>query len=507
MALSAITGILGFVFVLQSAIASDKPNAANCLQALTEENFSRPPLVQIDPGTYAYRGLTPAGVVAITKAQETLLERDVLFAQKFRNLQSAGHAWETTRLFGGNMFFSGPPGAAKSAFVKWFFAGEKADTLFQILVHQMLSEQAFIGGQDFEAAKKGKYEINIEGSLADRTLALIDELDKISPAVASTLLNILNEREVMVGGRVIEAKTSSVYSTSNANLAEIFAQFVESGQRTTAPALLNRFQIKAFAYNWLDVKDQAELDARRTQERYLSALGYSHPQVMKAPIFDKPNPVDWEQLKALAYTIFVPSPLFEAACREFVNEMRKQTHQAIRESEERHSQNPSREPFVYFPSAEYTERLRQQLTDIVIASAFLDFVRSPMATEENLAKSTGKRIELDPVSLWRAYLVLTTVGPGKTHLTIDKSSKTEGMKLDIEFGAMPDPTNARDKREEIIINQVIDEQKRFRSVLTRIWGDIRANIELAARNSAPGHRLKSEADSFEIQILKGNAKP
>ena len=484
------------VFVLglsPSAFATNK--CAELLSKYTEgEKAPKEKLVKFDPKTFEYRGLTEEGLKAFRHARDVLRERERLFNNELRNLDTVHHAGLVARLFKGNMLLYGPPGGAKSAFVNWLMKGEP-DSPYKLQLHQMVTEQAFTGGQNFEAAKEGRFQVNTKGSLAEYTIALIDEVEKGNPAALSSLLSLLNERQVLAGGQVINARLETLFATSNANLPEIFQQFLENGQGSTAPALLNRFQFKAFVYNWLSPRDQAVLDQRAQRRRYLKSLAETNPEVLKDEVFLEPKQLDWSQLRQLAHAIFEPSPLFMTVYREFVNDMREQTNRAIRESEERHQQNHLDEPFVYFPSADYTERLRQQIPDIVLMSAFVDFMMSPLANDVNLAHLLEHPIQLDPLSLWRAFVVMTTIGPGHTRLVFDPSAE---QKVDVDFDWSIAPSSARDKREELLIQNLKTEQERFRRTFLKHLASVQNQIELRARNGARGQTPGLEETSFEL---------
>jgi MoxR-like ATPase len=259
------------------------------------------------------------------------------------------HAATIARCAKANMFIYGPPGGAKSALVKWMFAGED-EPAFQMQLHQMMTDQAFIGGQYFEKAKLGEFEVNTKGSLADFKVALIDEAEKGNPAALSALLSLLNEREILAGNQVIKARTETVFATSNANLPEIFQHFVSNGQGSTAAAFLNRFQIKGMVYNWLSAEDQVVLDKRRQRSRYLSAVSKFSPNAKKDEVFVAAEKIDWDSLRLFADILISPSQLFMVSFREFMTEMRTETNRAVRESEEKHRNNRNAEPFIYFPS-------------------------------------------------------------------------------------------------------------------------------------------------------------
>ena len=243
-----------FLLALNLIILGNLANAGEgedskkiCDTLLLEPNI---PLTNIDPQTHQFESVTEAGIAAIKKARDALRQRHTLFNNEFRQMGPFLHIGTVARITKGHIFFYGPPGSAKTYMVNWPMSGEPENP-FKLQLHQMISENAFVGGQNFEAAKVGRFEINTEGSLADFTIALIDEVEKGNPADLATLLSLLNEREVLAVNKVIKALLETLFATSNANLAEIFQQFLENGQGTTAPALLRRFQFKAFAYNWL----------------------------------------------------------------------------------------------------------------------------------------------------------------------------------------------------------------------------------------------------------------
>ncbi len=480
--------------------APKKPRAPRSCKTLKAKTAPRK-LVEIDPQTFAYKGLTDEGVEAIRQARDTLAQRTQLFDSQLRNLDTLHHAGIVARIVKYHMFLYGPPGGAKSGFVDFMFKGER-DKAFRLQMHQMLTESSLTGGQIFEAAKKGKFELNPEGSLADHKVALLDEIEKGNPAALSVLLSLLNERTVQAGGTVIPAKLESLFATSNANLAELFQMFMENGMSSTAPALLNRFHFKSFVYNWLKVEDQAILDMRKADKRFLDALAETHPEVLKHEVYQTPEIFEWHELRQLAYTIFELSPQFKANYLELVNEFRTQTNRAIRESEERHKNNPQEEPFVYFPSADLTERLRQQVPEVVMVSAMVDFLKSDLSAPENIRAATAERIQLDPLSLWRAYLMLTTIGPGKTRLKILEDAASKGVetaegKIELDFGWSIDPSSARDVREKRLIENLIAEQERFKSIFQSHMSKLNENLELRNRhtNEAVG------GESFELLLL------
>lgn len=508
--------------------------------------YSSEPLVAIDPVSYSFEGITAAGLEKLKELRDALRTRNRMFQNTFKNLEAIGHAAHVARSFKGNMFLYGPPGGAKSALVHWIFDSE-SEPAFQIQMNQMMTEQAFVGGQNFEKAKLGEFELNTNGSLANFKVALIDEAEKGNPAALAALLSLLNERKILAGNQVIEAQTETVFATSNSNLPEIKQHFVESGQRSTADAFLNRFHFKCFVYNWLSVADQASLDERRQKARFLTAILEMQPKAQKDEVFLKTPFVDWQALRLFANTLMVPSNLFMVTFREFVNEMRTETNKAVRSSEERHKQNRYTEPFVYHPSCDYTERIRQQVPEIVLMSAMIDFLLSDLADDENIELETSKQIELGPLSLWRSYLMLTTVGQGTVGLVKEKSQKVtapkdglakdnngqeipaqkEGLAKDkdsqqaaekdgenkdddaqriaIQFDIGIDESSARDEREQSLIRSLKDEQDRFRLLfakkMTFLQERIKGTLPFVGNLQEFQDFLDNEMGSFELRIL------
>lgn len=473
----------------------------HCLSLFAGDKPAKKQLIQFDSKTYQYSGLTPEGLQALRQARDTIRERARLFRSDLKNLDTVHHAGIVSRLFKGNMFLYGPPGGAKSAFVHWLLTGE-IDSPFKLQLHQMITEQALVGGQDFESAKRGQFKIETKGSLADHVTALLDEAQLANPATLMVLQSLLEmNREVLLGNKVIQAKLQTLFATSNFNLAEMIQYFQETGQGPTAPAFLNRFQFKAFVYNWLSPKDQAALDQRVQRKRYLESLAETNPEVLNDQVFVKPGFLNWPELRQLAHSMFELSPLFMTVYRELVNDMRKQTNSAIRESEEAHRQSHLEEPFIYFPSADYTERLRQQIPEIILLSTFVDFLMSPLADDPYLTHITKKPIKLDPVSLWRGFLVMTTLGPGDARLVFNPNGD---QKIDIDFSWSIEPSLARDKREERLIQNLIAEQERFKRTFLKHLDAIKDQIELSVRHDLKKTTPEMEETSFEILMLSGS---
>ena len=124
---------------------------------------------------------------------------------------------------------------------------------------------------------------------------------------------------------------------------------------------------------------------------------------------------------------------------------------------------------------------------------------SPLANDATLAQLTQKQIWLDPLSLWRGYLVMTTIGPGEAKLKFDPQAQ---QKVDIDFDWAIDPSTARDKREELLIQNLKAEQERFRRTFLKHLASVQGQIELRARNAVQGNTSGLEDTSFELLMMR-----
>lgn len=481
--------------------AAADPLQSNCTEAL-EKGSSR--LFKVND-KFEFAGLTPEGLVALKKIRDDLRFNRQIFEQEYLNLGSAYHAMTVARAGKLNMYIYGPPGAAKSAIVSWLMKLDDMNQVktFAIQLHQLISEMALVGGQNLEAAKKGIYEANTKDSLVDATVGLLDEIDKASPAVLATLLSLLNERKALLGRQKINSSLETIFSTSNANLAELMKIFSENGQETTGPALLNRYQIKAMLYNWLSAEDRATLRQKIKKEKRLNSVAEEFPDVLKDKTFLKAREIDWKLVRKFSALLFDTDDQFDLIMNTMVDELRDDTFKAIRESEAAHMKNKIDEPFIYFPSADWNQRLLNQVPDIVTTSALLDFLESPLSDDQHLSQSTKKQIELGPLSLWRAFLVATTIGPGNAKFIFNPTST--GQKIDVDFNWSIDPNKARDLREQKLIGNLINEQTRFKQTFLSQTEKLQYELEQLA-TFAPKGILHGEEKKIPFEILLFTSK-
>ena len=452
-------------------------------------------LVKFDQKTRTYAGLNENGLKLLKKARDALRERKTMFEKDFQSMGSIYKAVTEARIGQYNAILSGPPGAAKSLVINVFLKGETVPT-FKIQVHGMTPETPMIGGQTFESAQKGTYEHNIEGSLADHVVGLIDEGEKGPAGTLAALLSVLNERKVFAGGVEYDAKTRTVYATTNSSLAELMDHFVQGGQPKVGKAWANRFLYKVWIQNWLPKDQQAILDKRNDKREELKAYAANDPSFLNDEIFQKFPPVQWEEIKSVARSLFKFDDNAYAAYRDIAEELRDLTNAAIKQSESNHAQNPADEPFVYTPAADWSERLRQQIPEAALYSAFHDFLLSPLADDENLEASTAKKIMLDSASLWRLYSSSAMISSGSVYPFLNSNGE-----FDVKFDRILDPSKARDRGEEKEIENMIAEQDRFRTTLLKHLKDLQKQINIVMKVKG-GRGGYDPGVSFELQLIK-----
>lgn len=128
---------------------------------------------------------------------------------------------------------------------------------FILQFHKLLPEGVLAGFPKTELQlKEGKEVIDTSTSLAGRDFlfAILDEVDKANPQTLVSLLSILNEREVMVGGQVIKASLRTAILTSNKMTSELLDSYYED--RSSGTALLRRAINKVFVNNKLSTTEE-----------------------------------------------------------------------------------------------------------------------------------------------------------------------------------------------------------------------------------------------------------
>lgn len=108
----------------------------------------------------------------------------------------------------------GPPGTAKSALIKSL--AEFVDArYFEYLLTRFTEPNELFGPVDIHAFREGIYRRKTEGMLPEAELVFLDEIFKSNSAILNSLLTLLNERRLALGGQSITSPILSVFGASN----------------------------------------------------------------------------------------------------------------------------------------------------------------------------------------------------------------------------------------------------------------------------------------------------
>lgn len=143
---------------------------------------------------------------------------------------------ETVRLMliaavaGEHMVLVGPPGTAKSAIVR-LFAKLVDARYFEYLLTRFTEPNEIFGPIDIQAFREGRYVRRVEGMLPESEVVFLDEIFKANSAILNSLLSVLNERTLTVGGRVVRVPLISCFAASNEvpndeDLSAVFDRFL-----------------------------------------------------------------------------------------------------------------------------------------------------------------------------------------------------------------------------------------------------------------------------------------
>lgn len=440
--------------------------------------------VKKEGGEFVYNGLTERGIQVLTAQHDDILKSEQIIASKLFEMESFTSTTRIVQVGRWNVMVLGDPGGAKTRLFMVMIPN-----LWIKQVHAMMNEVPLIGGVSEDDNKAGRDGLNISGTILDGVMfAMIDEGEKLNPAVQSVLLSLLNpdERFVTVAGKKIEAKDlRSIIYTGNATLPELLEYFQQQGQGTTGPAYLNRFMAKFRVPNWLSEEAQAKIDAMKAKRDFLKTLASMHPEVLQDLVFQDPPDLDFDSIESFANSAFELTPEAYVVMRSFIRQLKDETNRAIRESEVKNKEDNTTEPYILTPAVEFSERVRGDIARWVRVSAALDFLRSPMATKENIARFTAKKIKLGPLSLWRTWNMLTTVGPNRT--IFDPFTRKVYFGARLRNGkVIPDNVeeriaNAKDSREQLELTHIKRAQERFEAAISTKWIAMKNSLEEAAR--------------------------
>jgi MoxR-like ATPase len=465
---------------------------APCIQLLQ-------PMATFDPLTYRTESFTSAGIQIVRRLRDDLRRMQRQYVRELLNMDSIFKSDVVARTEKQHVFAYGPPGAAKTQVVDFFLARE-AGRIFRLQMHQMLTGDALVGGQNLDVAHTGQYVHNPRGSIIDATVGAIDEIDKATPSALQPILEVTNERRI-TRGETYPSALETLFVTSNANLPEFLDNFANNNMATTGPAFINRFAIKQLSYNWLTIEDRMVLQDRRNLKKRLEILALSNPEVRNNDIFEKPQGLNFVEMRRAAELLFDVPVETEAVLKEFVEHIRRANITAAKESLAAYNKDKAKIGFAYVPTLDVNTRNDMMFDEIIKASALVDFLLSPLADDTNLETYLQRPITLDSLSIWRAYLLLTTVAPGSAHLDINLD-QPDNKAVQVDFGWKIDRAQAATLRDERLLQYLDEEKDRFNSNLqvdlTQYQAVLRKRAEFMERLGVA--RPPEGQDSFELQL-------
>ncbi len=490
-------------FALASAVPSKECMAiVEALDKKSDEKVEAP-LFKIGPQKNLL-GLTEHGFKKVLDARQSLISADHLMNYNFFEVESDVEALRIAQVGQYNIQATGGPGGAKTDFFRKGIPG-----LWVKQVHEMMNEVPLIGGQTHKGAQEGREDINSSGTMLDARYAMIDEGQNMNPAVALAMLSLINEKAIFSNGIERKAKQlRTVVFTGNANQYELRETFRESGRGPSGVALFNRLHIKIDFQNWLSDESQAKLDKLERKRKHLLAISQSDKSILEDLIFQKPEAIDDDTIERFAFAFFETNDEFEVVLRTFVQKLKEATAAAVQDSARDAKDDKDKTPYVLVPSVKFTTRLRKEVANFAIVSAALDYLRSPLATPENLAKLGEKKIKLGPLSLWRTWPLLTVVGGNQVvfdpfkqtiHFEAKVIGKNEIQPQDHEKLIR----EAEDKRDEVGITHRKEGQGRFFAALSNQWTHLKSVSEEVARiTDVDLDEIDLDKTDFELTLAK-----
>jgi MoxR-like ATPase len=162
-------------------------------------------------------------VRALRQVQERLSRSFVARAEVIRVLLAAAVAQE-------HVLLVGPPGTAKSAMLR-LFARLCDARYFEYLLTRFTEPNELFGPVDIGKFRAGLYERRIEGMLPTAEIAFLDEVFKANSAIINSLLTLLNERKLSIGGQMVNCPLICLLGATNEvpndeSLSAIFDRFL-----------------------------------------------------------------------------------------------------------------------------------------------------------------------------------------------------------------------------------------------------------------------------------------
>ncbi len=133
----------------------------------------------------------------------------------------------------------GPPGTAKTSIIDTLSKLVNAKYFYYLLT-KFTEPEELLGPIDINALKAGEYRNITKGKLPDANIIFLDEVFKASSAIRNTLLDIMLNRRLPNGNRMLSLDILGIYSASN-----------EISNDEEDRALYDRYPVKVF-HNYIE---------------------------------------------------------------------------------------------------------------------------------------------------------------------------------------------------------------------------------------------------------------
>jgi MoxR-like ATPase len=166
-----------------------------------------------------------------------LQELGRVLEQEFEGKQEVIRLMLLTALSGEHLLIIGPPGTAKSALVKGL-SRQISARYFEYLLTRFSEPNELFGPIDLPAFREGVYRRRGENMLPTAEVVFLDEIFKANSAILNSLLTLLNERRLHIGGERLDVPLLALYAASN-----------EMPSDDSLEALLDRFLVRVGSQN------------------------------------------------------------------------------------------------------------------------------------------------------------------------------------------------------------------------------------------------------------------
>ncbi len=140
---------------------------------------------------------------------------EVKLNERFLERRAEVRAVLVSLIAGAHVLLLGPPGTAKSALAKAVCQGI-GGRFWRTTLTPTATPDELLGPVSVKRlVEDGVYERNLDGTLAEANVAVIDEVWKCNSATLNCLLSVLNEREVRNGTKIVPIPLRTLIGTSN----------------------------------------------------------------------------------------------------------------------------------------------------------------------------------------------------------------------------------------------------------------------------------------------------